>query len=303
MIKAVDLIEKFKYALDNHYGYIWGTSGILWTAAKQKQKVDYMVSKYGTSWQKNSEAKADNYYSAAMYGDKWIGHNVCDCSGMFVWAFKQLNGPGIAHGSNSIYDRYCTSKGKITDDIRKNMKPGTAVFTGDASKHGHIGLYVGNGKCIEASGTIAGVCVSNLSANKWTYWGELKNVSYEPQNAQEPASDASDEDLVIFKYPTLKKGNKGEYVAVLQQKLILSGYSLPHYGIDGDFGSETENAVKAFQRDHGLTADGIVGKKTWEALNGNESPAVQKYTVTVSGLTKEKADEIISKYGGKMTAE
>ena len=298
MIKAVDLIEKFRYALDNHWGYIYGAAGILWTKAKQQQKVDYMVNKYGTSWQKNSEAKQDNYYSAAVYGDKWIGHYVADCSGMFAWAFKQLGG-AIAHGSNSIYDRYCTSKGKITDEIRKSMKPGTAVFTGDASKHGHIGLYVGDGKCIEASGTIAGVCVSNLSAGKWTYWGELKNVSYEPQNAQEPASDASDEDLLIFDYPTLKKGSKGEYVAVLQQKLILAGYSLPHYGIDGDFGSETEKAVKAFQRDHGLTADGVVGKKTWEAFDQK----VKTYTVTITNLTKAKADEIISKYGGKITAE
>ena len=299
MIKAVDIVEKFRYALDNHWGYIWGSAGILWTKAKQQQKIDYMVGKYGTSWQKNSEAKQDNYYSAAVYGDKWIGHYVADCSGMFVWAFKQLNGVAIAHGSNSIYDRYCTSKGKITDEIRKTMKPGTAVFTGDAEKHGHIGLYVGDGKCIEASGTIAGVCVSNLSAGKWTYWGELKNVSYEPQNAQEPASDASDEDLLIFNYPALKKGNKGEYVKLLQKKLIEQGYALPKYGNDGDFGSETESAVKAFQRDHGLTADGIVGKKTWEAFDQK----VQKYTVTVTGQTKAKADEIVSKYGGTITAE
>ena len=299
MIKAVDLVEKFRYALDNHWGYIWGSSGILWTKAKQQQKIDYMVGKYGTSWQKNSEAKQDNYYSAAVYGDKWIGHYVADCSGIFVWAFKQLNGAAIAHGSNSIYDRYCTSKGKITDEIRKTIKPGTAVFTGDAAKHGHIGLYVGDGKCIEASGTIAGVCVSNLSAGKWTYWGELKNVSYEPQNGQEQASDASDEDLLIFNYPALKKGNKGEYVKLLQKKLIEQGYALPKYGTDGDFGSETESAVKAFQRDHGLTADGIVGKKTWEAFDKK----VQKYTATVTGLTKAKADEIVSKYGGTITAE
>lgn len=70
MIKAVDIVEKFRYALDNHWGYIWGSAGILWTKAKQQQKIDYMVGKYGTSWQKNSEAKQDNYYSAAVYGDK-----------------------------------------------------------------------------------------------------------------------------------------------------------------------------------------------------------------------------------------
>ena len=98
----------------------------------------------------------------------------------------------------------------------------------------------------------------------------------------------------------VKKGNKGEYVAVLQQKLIFNGYSLPHYGIDGDFGSETEKAVKAFQKDHGLTADGVVGKKTWEALNADKA---ETYTVTIHGLSKSKAETIVKNYGGEMNKE
>ena len=176
-IKADALIEKFRYALDNHWGYIWGTAGVMWTASKQQQKVNYMVSKYGTSWKKNSEAKNDNYYNAAVYGSKWIGHYVADCSGMFAWAFRQLGG-AIAHGSNSIYDRYCSKKGKLTDDKKKTLMPGTAVFVDHSGNKSHIGLYVGNGKCIEASGTQAGVCTSNLSAGKWTYYGELKDVVF-----------------------------------------------------------------------------------------------------------------------------
>ena len=299
MIKSTDLIEKFRFALDNKWGYCWGTAGILWTQAKQDQKIKYMEDKYGKDWKKNADAKQDNYYSAALYGSKWIGHTVADCSGLFYWAFKQLGG-SIYHGSNSIYDRYCSAKGKTTEEIRKAMKPGTAVFTGDASKHGHIGLYVGNGKVIEASGTQAGVCTSNLSAGKWTYWGELKDVSYSGENAPVSPSEPADEDFLIFDYPTLKKGNKGEYVAVLQQKLIFNGYSLPHYGIDGDFGSETEKAVKAFQKDHGLTADGVVGKKTWEALNADKA---ETYTVTIHGLSKPKAETIVKNYGGEMNKE
>ena len=35
---------------------------------------------------------------------------------------------------------------------------------------------------------------------------------------------------------------------------------------DGDFGSQTQKAVVAFQSSQGLTADGIVGPKTWERL-------------------------------------
>lgn len=304
MISSQALIDKFRFALDNHWGYIWGTAGIMWTQAKQDQKVAYMVSQYGKDWQKNAEAKKDNYYSAAVNGSKWIGHTVADCSGLFAWAFKQLGG-AIAHGSNSIYDRYCTSKkGKLTDALKKTILPGTAVFTGDSSGHGHIGLYVGDGKVIEASGTIAGVCVSNITAGKWTYYGELKGVDYTQAGENQPIPAPSapvDEQTPVTNLPTLKRGNKGEYVKQLQQKLISKGYPLPRYGADGDFGAETESAVKQFQRNHGLTGDGIVGPKTWAALDGEEKQTT--YTVTVKGATKAVADEIQAKYGGVITAE
>ena len=36
--------------------------------------------------------------------------------------------------------------------------------------------------------------------------------------------------------------------------------------LDGDFGSKTESAVKAFQAAVGLTADGVAGVDTWKAL-------------------------------------
>jgi peptidoglycan hydrolase-like protein with peptidoglycan-binding domain len=37
--------------------------------------------------------------------------------------------------------------------------------------------------------------------------------------------------------------------------------------LDGVFGQQTRRAVLAFQRDHGLRGDGIVGPRTWEALD------------------------------------
>lgn len=301
MIQAQALIDKFRYALDNKWGYIWGTSGTEWTAAKQQQKVNYMVINYGADWKKNADAKKDNYYSAADLGSKWIGHTVADCSGLFVWAFKQLGG-AIAHGSNSIYDRYCTTKGKITADIRKTMLPGTAVFTGDESKHGHIGLYVGNGKCIEASGTVAGVCTSNLTAGKWTYYGLLKNVDYSASEAEKTPSAPTDDKPTTETLPTLKRGMKGEYVSLLQTKLVNKGYSVGPCGIDGDFGSATLNAVKQFQRDNGLAVDGIVGKNTWSALN-DASVRIIYYSVIIPGQTAKQADAIIAQYKGAYKEE
>ena len=308
MIKASALIALFIQALTEKWGYIWGTAGIMWTAALQKQKVNYMVSKYGPDWKKNADAKNDNYYSAAVNGSKWIDHKVADCSGLFVWAFKIL-GLAIAHGSNSIYDRYCTSdKGKLTAEKRKALLPGTAVFTSNEDpktkqiKHGHIGLYIGNGKVIEASGTIAGVCISNITAGKWTYYGRLKRVDYseyldqaEPAEPAEPATPAAPAGTGN-NYPTVRKGDKGEKVRELQTLLAAKGYNLGKYGIDGDFGSATLSAVKAFQADHGLTADGIAGPLTWAALIDDKTPVY--YTVIIPHQTESGADEIIKKYPG-----
>lgn len=66
--------------------------------------------------------------------------------------------------------------------------------------------------------------------------------------------------------PTLKKGSKGNITKLLQEKLISLGYDLGKHGADGDFGTATYNAVVKFQKDNGLTTDGIVGQNTWRKL-------------------------------------
>ena len=61
----------------------------------------------------------------------------------------------------------------------------------------------------------------------------------------------------------LAEGSAGEAVRDLQQKLSALGYPL---AVDGVFGRDTEAAVLAFQRDHGLGADGVVGPMTLAAI-------------------------------------
>lgn len=63
---------------------------------------------------------------------------------------------------------------------------------------------------------------------------------------------------------TLKQGSRGSEVKQLQTQLKNLGYNVG--SIDGIFGPKTLAAVKAFQKDRGLSVDGIVGKKTWGAL-------------------------------------
>lgn len=62
----------------------------------------------------------------------------------------------------------------------------------------------------------------------------------------------------------LKQGSSGEAVKTLQQKLKNWGYYSG--SVDGVFGSGTKSAVMYFQRNNGLTADGVVGTKTAAAL-------------------------------------
>jgi hypothetical protein len=74
---------------------------------------------------------------------------------------------------------------------------------------------------------------------------------------------------------TIRKGDKGDLVQIMQFLMARHGFtaaytfkmdSLGKIRADGVFGSGTEAAVKEFQGAKGLSADGIVGQKTWAAL-------------------------------------
>ncbi|WP_130471156.1 TIGR02594 family protein [Candidatus Magnetaquicoccus inordinatus] len=82
----------------------------------------------------------------------------------------------------------------------------------------------------------------------------------------------------------LMLGAQGEAVRTLQELLNKKSSPSPHLQVDGDFGENTEDAVVAFQAAHGLTVDGVVGKKSREALGWPEeeaagSPAVAAVAV------------------------
>lgn len=66
--------------------------------------------------------------------------------------------------------------------------------------------------------------------------------------------------------PTLRKGDSGNSVKILQAFLIAYEYSTGTSGIDGEFGFDTESAVRQFQKNSGISADGIVGENTWSEL-------------------------------------
>lgn len=267
-MQASELIEKFQYALDNGWGYIYGKSGQLWTQAQQN---------------------AATREQTVKYGQKWVGHYVADCSGLFVWAYKQF-GQSIYHGSDTMYKKYTTDKGDLKDGKRTDggeLLPGTALFTWKPKdqKYGHVGLYIGNGTVIEAYGTAKGVITSKANDKRWTNWGWLVGVE--------------SGDMPDYK-PTLRRGDKGEYVTLAQTELLQKGYDLGKCGVDGSFGAATEKAVRLFQQDNGLVVDGIIGQKTWAALDAS-SPTL--FTVTIPHLTASVADSLCKQYSGAVKTE
>lgn len=160
------IAETAEKCLRDKWGYIWGKSGVEWTAQAQAQI------------EKTTDAK---YETARKYGSKWIGHKVADCSGLVVYCTKQNGIKGIPHGSNSMW-KMLTTKGKLP---YAGLLPGMLVFkernNGD---YYHVGIYTGNGEVIEAQGTQSGVIKSPVSA--WHYWGAINGLSYasSPENEQ-----------------------------------------------------------------------------------------------------------------------
>ena len=94
-------------------------------------------------------------------------------------------------------------------------------------------------------------------------------------------------------FTSYKNGDTGSEVRKLQQRLKTLGYL--DGAVDGDFGDATEKAVKAFQRNNGLTADGKAGEYTLDKLySSSAKPAVTatpKPTNTPAPTSLKKGDE------------
>lgn len=82
-------------------------------------------------------------------------------------------------------------------------------------------------------------------------------------------------------------GSKGNDVKYIQQRLNRYGY---HTEVNGNFDSQTQKAVKQFQKKHKLTADGIVGAVTYRILTGKtlkKTPTAAKKTASAPAKGKQ----------------
>ncbi len=103
-----------------------------------------------------------------------------------------------------------------------------------------------------------------------------------PASAAGPASTVTTVTLAATSQPTLRQGSRGAAVTTLQRRLTALHYDVG--GVDGVFGPSTFHAVVAFQKVNGLARDGIVGPRTWAAL---DHPVVPKPKYTHTGNSVE----------------
>lgn len=209
------------------------------------------------------------------------GKRVHDCVGLikgYLWSETPTSAPVY----NAAQDK--SANGMIEAAKAANMpngpietmpeKPGLLVH-----RDGHIGVYIGNGEVIEARGHAYGVIKSKLNTSEagraWTDWAQCPWTEEDAAPAPAPSSKGY---TTTFK--TIRRGDKGAEVLLLQKLLKIGGYIGSNRRVlelDGDFGENTEYALNTFQsaqRKQGNEVgtngknDGTCGPKCWQALLG-----------------------------------
>lgn len=193
-----------------------------------------------------------------------------DCSGL-IYGYRGRN-----LGS---YQLYATAYTRLPIAKWQRFAVGTVLW-----KSGHVGIYLGNEVVAEAKGLNYGTIISKVSANNWKYGLTFSEIDY--SYTDNLASAATWKGANPYTEPTrlLKKGSKGNDVKWLQWELMEAGFHVPFvYGgktykavsVDGDFGSITDAAVRAFQEsckialDNAIEVDGKCGPITRKYLKAN----------------------------------
>lgn len=235
--------------------YWWGTFGQTASAALLTQK----------------RAQYPEYYTADDF-ESQFGKRVHDCVGLikgYLWCDTPDSEPIYKAAQDVAVSGLfmaCPESGSIgtMPDL-----PGVCVFMRDMS---HVGVYIGDGYVVEATGHARGVVKTKLAGRGWGLWGKPRWISYEaaatPAQPAQTTAQATASTLNVTGLPLLRYGDKGECVRSAQLLLTGRGYSCGWYGADGEIGQDTYNAIIAFQRASGLQQDGIIGAQTWARLIG-----------------------------------
>ncbi len=160
----LDLVEWAKNAKAKGWGYVWGTYGAVLTRSLYEAKTEQYPEEVG------------GY--AEFIESHWLGGRTADCVGLikgYGWFDPDTQDIGYAIngmpdiGADTMYE-YASEKGTI-DTIPEI--PGLAVW-----QVGHIGIYIGSGQVIHASGTEIGVVQTPIENSGWTHWLKIPYITY-----------------------------------------------------------------------------------------------------------------------------
>lgn len=300
-ILAADMCVKLAEACMG-WAYVFGARG------------DYCepVNRRNRDWHNHPtiKTKCKNFEgTGSCSGCKWYPGGrtrTFDCRGFTYWVVLKVTGVKImGAGATSQYNDNSnwSEKGLIAN--MPNVVCCVFKHNSKTGKMEHTGLHVGNGKIIHCSN---GVQTGKTTDKGWTHYAIPKSLKDGGTVAPTTDSGTTTTEPVIHSGETtgttangsLQKGSRGDRVIDLQKMLMQLGYDLPVYGADGDFGNETLEAVKRFQRDNGLVVDGKVGVNTLAVLeklvSGKPVQQPFTYTVTISGLDEETAKALVEKY-------
>lgn len=238
---------------------------------------------------------AVKFFNGSKQGAYW-------CAVFVAWCFHKAFGKAAALkllcqpssgncGAGVVFVREYFMKKKQWHT--SNPQPGDVIVfrSSDGSTYSHTGLvykvagskvYTVEGNTSGASGVVAnggGVCKKSYSVSSSRIagygrpaWGtETASAAPAKQDGQTPAQSATSAPAaetggktVQVALSVLQSGSKGALVKTLQRQLNGLGYDCG--AVDGIFGSQTKEAVKALQKAKGLGADGVVGAQTWPAV-------------------------------------
>lgn len=270
--------------------YVWGACAAQCTTSKREYYANRDSCPAGEKKVIKANCPVLSGKQQSCDGCQWFPNGervlIDDCWGFAKQVLSRvgisLSGYGCTSGWNAKSN--WSQQGVIAD--MPNVVCLVFVYDKKNKDYSHVGIHIGGGGIIHCSGTVKR---GNTSEKMWTHYAIPNGL------------EGGDTPMPDFK-PTIRKGSTGEYVTLLQTKLIQLGYDLGSYGADGKFGNKTFEAVKQFQKAHGLIVDGVVGPMTWDALD-NAEPG-KKYTVTIPNLEYNRAVALKNEYAGaEMTEE
>ena len=207
-----------------------------------------------------------------------------DCSSLVIQAFKEAGLPLTAtYTGNMKYDflRNGFVDASTLNVVELNM--GAGLKRGDVllNEQNHCAIYLGDGRVVQASSNERGGITGGESGDQtggeiglsWyrNYpWDIVLRYVGVAENAT--TTTVSKTETVSTKIPTIREGDSGSAVLSMQLLLIHKwAISCGPDGADGDFGANTDTALRRFQNQRGLAADGVCGSASWAALIGGVS--------------------------------